>query len=149
MTAVIGWDLGGANLKLAHLAAGRLVQVAQIPCPIRQEASKFDAALEQGLLLCPSGATHAVTMTGELSDVFAGRAEGVAYLVEMMRRATGGEALFYGGQAGFLDCIRAVERSSRGRFGQLARERRAGQHDRARRSARRYGHHHHRPGAAE
>ncbi len=111
MTAVIGWDLGGANLKLAHLAAGRLVQVAQIPCPIRQEASKFDAALEQGLLLCPSGATHAVTMTGELSDVFAGRAEGVAYLVDMMRRATDGEALFYGGQAGFLDCIRAVERS--------------------------------------
>ena len=112
MTAVIGWDLGGANLKLAHLAAGRLVQVAQIPCPIRQEASKFDAALEQGLLLCPSGATHAVTMTGELSDVFADRAEGVAYLVDMMRRATGGEAVFYGGQAGFLDCIRAVERST-------------------------------------
>ena len=111
MTAVIGWDLGGANLKLAHLAAGRLVQVAQIPCPIRQEASKFDAALEQGLLLCPSGATHAVTMTGELSDVFADRAAGVAYLVDMMRRATGGDVLFYGGRAGFLDCIRAVEQS--------------------------------------
>jgi probable H4MPT-linked C1 transfer pathway protein len=111
MTSVIGWDLGGANLKLAHLADGCLVQVAQIPCPIRQEASKFDAALEQALPLCPSGATHAVTMTGELSDVFADRAEGVAYLVDMMRSATDGEALFYGGKAGFLDCICAVERS--------------------------------------
>ena len=112
MISVIGWDLGGANLKLAHLADGRLVQVAQIPCPIRQDVGKFDAALEQGLLLCPAGAAHAVTMTGELSDVFVDRAEGVAYLVDVMRRATDGEALFYGGDAGFLDCIRAVERSA-------------------------------------
>jgi (4-(4-[2-(gamma-L-glutamylamino)ethyl]phenoxymethyl)furan-2-yl)methanamine synthase len=112
MTAVIGWDLGGANLKLAHLADGRLVQVAHIPCPVRQDVGKFDTTLEQGLLLCPAGAAHAVTMTGELSDVFVDRAEGVAYLVDMMRRATDGEALFYGGDAGFLDCIRAVERSA-------------------------------------
>jgi (4-(4-[2-(gamma-L-glutamylamino)ethyl]phenoxymethyl)furan-2-yl)methanamine synthase len=112
MTAVIGWDLGGANLKLAHLADGRLVQVAHIPCPVRQDVGKFDATLEQGLLLCPAGAAHAVTMTGELSDVFVDRAEGVAYLVDMMRRATDGEALFYGGDAGFLDCIRAVEHSA-------------------------------------
>jgi probable H4MPT-linked C1 transfer pathway protein len=112
MTPVIGWDLGGANLKLAHLKDGRLVQVAQIPCPVRQDVGKFDAALEQGLLLCPAGAAHAVTMTGELSDVFVDRAEGVAYLVDMMRRATDGQALFYGAEAGFLDCIRAVERSA-------------------------------------
>jgi probable H4MPT-linked C1 transfer pathway protein len=112
MSSIVGWDLGGANLKLAYLAAGRLVQVAQIPCPVRQEPSKFDAALEQGLMLCPPGAAHAVTMTGELSDVFVDRAEGVAYLVDMMTRATDGDVLFYGGAAGFLDCIRAVERSS-------------------------------------
>jgi probable H4MPT-linked C1 transfer pathway protein len=54
---------------------------------------------------------HAVTLTGELSDVFGDRAEGVAYLVDMMRTASDGDALFYGGRAGFLDCIRAVERS--------------------------------------
>jgi len=112
MTSLVGWDLGGANLKLAHLSVGRLVQVAQIPCPIRQEVSKFDVALSEGLLLCPPGATHAITMTGELSDVFADRPEGVAYLVDIMRRATEAEALFYGGRAGFLDCIRAVERAS-------------------------------------
>jgi probable H4MPT-linked C1 transfer pathway protein len=112
MASVIGWDLGGANLKLAHLAGGRVVQVAQIPCPAWQDANKFDAALEEGLLLCPSGAMHAVTMTGEMSDVFADRAEGVAYLVDMMHRATDAEVLFYGGEAGFLDRIRAVEQSS-------------------------------------
>jgi probable H4MPT-linked C1 transfer pathway protein len=112
MVAVIGWDLGGANLKLAHLADGRLVQVAQIPCQVRQDVGKFDAALEQALPLCPASAAHAVTMTGELSDVFVDRAEGVAYLVDMMRRATDGEVLFYAGDAGFLDCIRAVEQSA-------------------------------------
>jgi probable H4MPT-linked C1 transfer pathway protein len=109
---VIGWDLGGANLKLARLEGGRVVDVAQIPCPIRQDRSKFDAALANALPSCAPGAAHAVTMTGELSDAFSDRAEGVAYLVDMMRKATDGEVLFYGARSGFLDCICAVERSS-------------------------------------
>jgi uncharacterized hydantoinase/oxoprolinase family protein len=85
MTPIIGWDLGGANLKLALLEAGRITQVAQVPCPVRQDRGKFDAALKEGLALCPPRARHAVTMTGDLSDVFSDRAEGVAYLVGMMR----------------------------------------------------------------
>jgi (4-(4-[2-(gamma-L-glutamylamino)ethyl]phenoxymethyl)furan-2-yl)methanamine synthase len=112
MTTVIGWDLGGANLKLACIENGLVSMVAQIPCPVRQDPSKFDAALADALSLCPDGAVHAVTMTGELSDVFADRSEGVAYLVGMMRDATDGEARFYAGPSGFLDCIRAVEHSS-------------------------------------
>ena len=111
MTCLIGWDLGGANLKLARIEEGRPIHAAQIPCPVRQDVSKFDAALGEALRLCPPGAAHAVTMTGELSDVFCDRAEGVAYLVDMMRTASDGEALFYGGRSGFLDCFRAVERS--------------------------------------
>ncbi|HKQ55086.1 MAG TPA: hydantoinase/oxoprolinase family protein, partial [Methyloceanibacter sp.] len=107
---MIGWDLGGANLKLARIEDRRAVAVAQIPCPLRQDASKFDAALAEALPLCPAGAVHAVTMTGELSDVFRDRAEGVAYLVQMMRGAADGEAVFYGGRAGFLRDTGAVER---------------------------------------
>jgi uncharacterized hydantoinase/oxoprolinase family protein len=86
MATIIGWDLGGANLKLARLEQGRVVHVAQIPCPIRQDRSKFDAALAEALPLCTSGAAHAVTMTAELSDVFSDRAEGVSYLVDMMAK---------------------------------------------------------------
>ena len=112
MTTIVGWDLGGANLKLARIENGRVIQVVQVPCPIRQDASKFDAALTEALRLCPDGAAHAVTMTGELSDVFPGRAAGVAYLVDLMREATDGEALFYAGGAGFLDCIRAIEQAA-------------------------------------
>jgi (4-(4-[2-(gamma-L-glutamylamino)ethyl]phenoxymethyl)furan-2-yl)methanamine synthase len=110
MTTIVGWDLGGANLKLARIENGRVIQAVQVPCPILQDASKFDAALAEALRLCPDGAAHAVTMTGELSDVFSDRAAGVAYLVDLMREATDGEALFYAGEAGFLDCIRAIER---------------------------------------
>src|SRR5262245_28634853 len=102
MTSIVGWDLGGANLKLARVQDGRVVQVAQIPCPIRQDRSKFDEALGDALKLCPRGARHAVTMTGELSDVFSDRAQGVRYLVTMMREAAGDGALFYAGRAGFL-----------------------------------------------
>jgi probable H4MPT-linked C1 transfer pathway protein len=109
MTSMVGWDLGGANLKLARVEEGRVVQVAQIPCPIKQDCSKFDGALGEALKLCPSGARHTVTMTGELSDVFADRSEGVAYLVAMMRKATGDGTRFYGGTAGLLNSEQATE----------------------------------------
>ncbi len=109
MTPVIGWDLGGANLKLACIEGGRAVQVNLIPCPPQQDAVKFDSAIAQALPLCPSGAAHAVTMTGELSDVFSDRTKGVAYLVEMMRKTIGGEAMFYAGRAGFVRNGAAVE----------------------------------------
>jgi probable H4MPT-linked C1 transfer pathway protein len=104
MSAIVGWDLGGANLKLAVLDGVRVVQVAQIPCPLEPNRGKFDTALAEALKLCPEGASHAVTMTGELSDVFEDRAEGVAYLVAMMREALpDAPLLIYGGRAGFLD----------------------------------------------
>jgi probable H4MPT-linked C1 transfer pathway protein len=107
--SVIGWDLGGANVKLARIEGRRVVQATLIPCPLRQEPGKFDAALAEAFPLCPPGAVHAVTMTGELSDVFSDRARGVAYLVEMMRKITDGEAIFYGGRTGFLSDAGAVE----------------------------------------
>lgn len=95
MAASFGWDLGGANLKLARAEKGRVVAVAQIPCPILADRRKFDEAVEDALKLCSKRASHAVTMTGELSDVFDTRSEGVAYLVALMRKATGAKTLFY------------------------------------------------------
>jgi probable H4MPT-linked C1 transfer pathway protein len=110
MTSIIGWDLGGANLKLARLEAERITHVAQIACPIRQDRGKFDTALQEALALCPASACHVVTMTGELSDVFSDRARGVTYLVRMMREATGEDTLYYGGRAGFLTADATIAR---------------------------------------
>ena len=109
MMSIAGWDLGGANIKLALIEGTGVRHVAQIPCPIRQSPDKFDAALGAALALAPTPALHAVTMTGELSDVFADRQEGVAYLVAMMLKATAGQRLLiYGGRAGFLDADTAM-----------------------------------------
>jgi len=103
MTRVIGWDLGGANIKLASIEDGRIASLAQIPCPIIPERRKFDAAVEAALPLIAPPASHAVTMTGELSDVFGDRAQGVAYLVDLMVRTAGAQPLsIYAGGAGFL-----------------------------------------------
>ena len=109
MAASFGWDLGGANLKLAQVEDGRVIAVAQIPCPQLAEPSKFDRAVDEALSLCTPDARHAVTMTGELSDVFPTRAEGVAYLVAMMGRATGAETRFYSLSSGLIDAEEAVQ----------------------------------------
>lgn len=114
MTSIIGWDLGGANLKLARLEGARIAHVAQIPCPVLADRSKFDLALREALTLSPRGAVahHAVTMTGELSDVFASREEGVAYLIAMMANAVGAEQLaIYAGSSGFLAPDLAIART--------------------------------------
>src|SRR5688572_8027359 len=103
MTRVTGWDLGGANIKAASAEAGRITEVVQVPCPVLASPSKFDNAVAETLALLPAPDLHAVTMTGELSDVFENRAQGVAYLIELMQEASGGVPLsVYAGAAGFL-----------------------------------------------
>lgn len=109
MTATFGWDLGGANLKLAEVEDGRVIAVTQIPCPLLAETGKFDRAVDEALAVCTPDARHAVTMTGELSDVFATRAEGVAYLVAMMAKATGAETQFYSLRDGLINAEDAAE----------------------------------------
>jgi probable H4MPT-linked C1 transfer pathway protein len=109
MAASFGWDLGGANLKMAHIEGNRVTAVTQIPCPPLADPSKFDRALEKALKLCTGSPRHAVTMTGELSDVFQTRAEGVAYLVALMRKATGEETFFYSLRSGLIDADAAIE----------------------------------------
>src|SRR5262249_43940933 len=111
MTGVIGWDIGGGNLKLAPLHHGPGGQGAQNPPPLRPKGRQIDSALQEALPLPPPHSLHPVTQTRRFSDAFSPRGEGVAYLVEMMRAATGGEALFYSMRSGFLDSIRAIESS--------------------------------------
>ena len=98
------------------------------------------------LPLISSPALHAVTMTGELSDVFGDRAEGVAYLVALMQRVAAGQTLrVYAGSSGFLDPedakSRTLEVASANWHATAALIAR-----RLRRcAARRCGHHHDRP----
>ena len=114
-SAVIGWDLGGAHLKAARLSgSGRIDRVVQRPCPLWQGMSHFFTALDAALEAMGSAPRHAVTMTGEMVDLFRTRGEGVATLVAAMReRLPGGELLFFAGRDGWLDPSAATQSPSR------------------------------------
>ena len=108
MRQIIGWDLGGANIKNACVDGGRVASVTQTPCPAMQDARKFDQAFGRALAGLPARAElHAVTMTGELSDVFADRQEGVGYLSQMVGQALP-QVVIYAGRAGFVSPQDAV-----------------------------------------
>ncbi len=76
----IGWDLGGVHVKAALVEAGRVVAASQVPCPLWQGVAALDGSLAALPDWARGEARHAVTMTGELTDCFADRREGVAAL---------------------------------------------------------------------
>lgn len=102
----IGWDIGGAHLKAAAVDGdGRIVAVAQEPCPLWQGAVHLHSALDRIMArFSPEpGCCHAATMTGELVDAFASREEGVAALVRIMaERCPPGALWIFAGPHGFL-----------------------------------------------
>lgn len=107
----IGWDVGGAHLKGALVdGGGHLQQVVQVPCPLWQGIEQFDTALEAALSKLGSCRTHAVTMTGEMVDLFRDRGEGVRTLTEAIcARLPEATLMFYAGRKGFVDAGQAQE----------------------------------------
>ncbi|MGH8509466.1 MAG: hydantoinase/oxoprolinase family protein [Gammaproteobacteria bacterium] len=99
----MGWDLGGAHLKVAKVGNdGRLLGTKQVACPLWQGLDVFDQALAS-VLGEIHGDAHAVTMTGELADIFTDRREGVRRLLERLIAVLGDVPLsVYAGKAGFV-----------------------------------------------
>jgi probable H4MPT-linked C1 transfer pathway protein len=102
-----GWDLGGAHLKAAQADRdGRLVTVLQVPCRLWLGMDEFTRSLEEAQRQLRPARRHAVTMTGELADLFADRAEGVARLSQAMKAAfPDGDLRFYAGDRGFVTAV--------------------------------------------
>lgn len=107
MTVTIGYDVGGAHLKVARLEDGRATAVRQIPCPLWQGLHKLDAALAAARPLAAGADRIAVTMTGELSDLFPDRATGVATLVDRLVAEHGPTTRFWMGERGFGESAEA------------------------------------------
>jgi len=106
---IIGWDVGGAHLKAALLdAEGRLLQVLQVSCALWRGLNELESAIDEVLSqFSISTATHAITMTGELVDLFANRQTGVNEISHVMYTKLVGTKLFYTGEqdsdfAGFV-----------------------------------------------
>lgn len=110
---VFGWDVGGAHVKVSVATAqGRLADVVQWACPLWQGLAHLERVIDEVFARWPSAAApsarHAVTMTGEMVDLFADRAEGVRQLVHTLTARLGGSARFFAGSDGWLAAQDAI-----------------------------------------
>ncbi|SMG62992.1 H4MPT-linked C1 transfer pathway protein [methanotrophic bacterial endosymbiont of Bathymodiolus sp.] len=105
MTHIIGWDIGGAHLKAAWIGTESEVRaVYQEPCPLWQGLDKLEQALTNILADLPDQQLlHVITMSGELVDLFADRAEGVVEIIALAQRVLAQQTLLvYAGLQGFI-----------------------------------------------
>lgn len=103
--AIMGWDIGGAHLKAASLDRRGIVrQVLQLPCPLWQGLPNLERTLDEALRQLPApAARHAITMSGELVDLFANRATGVRELIgSLASRLPPASMSVYAGEEGFV-----------------------------------------------
>ena len=100
----IGWDIGGAHLKLASVTtAGKVMMATQLPMPLWQGLHMLEQSLAQARQLLPKApALHSITTTAELVDIFSDRRSGISTLVRKISGAMDqGDIRFYAGRAGW------------------------------------------------
>ncbi|QGM46879.1 hydantoinase/oxoprolinase family protein [Methylocystis heyeri] len=103
MSSVVGWDIGGANLKAARAEDGVIVAVTQRPCAPHLGLAHLEEAIRAAAQTIGAAPRHAVTMTAELSDAFENRARGVASIAAIFsHELSGAEIRFYAGAKGFV-----------------------------------------------
>lgn len=103
--SIIGWDIGGAHVKAVLLDKnGSISNVFQQPCPLWQGMGFLKQAVNFILAELPeNNYRHAITMTGELVDLFDGRDQGVKQIISAMQDYLAGSELFiYAGLEGLL-----------------------------------------------
>jgi probable H4MPT-linked C1 transfer pathway protein len=85
MAITAGYDVGGAHLKVALAEDGRVIDVRQIACPLWQGLDRLDAAVTEARPLIARAERHAVTMTGELCELFPDRRTGVRAILDHLK----------------------------------------------------------------
>lgn len=87
---MLGWDIGGANLKAAWLGEDHhSSRAVSRSFPLWKQPDKLTDALAELAAQFPPAGVWAVTMTGELCDCFATKGEGVAAILEAVERTAG------------------------------------------------------------
>ena len=110
---IIGWDIGGAHVKACRLRQGQVQDVAQWPCPLWQGLQHLEQALAAARERWPGleSAVHAVTMTGEMVDLFVDRQDGVQRIAALLAERLGAGAIhFYAGDAGWYGQDQVAQR---------------------------------------
>src|SRR4026207_1078873 len=102
MTAILGWDIGGVNVKAALVVDGRLVVARSEPFEVRRAPEELTTVLREMAARVqrdafgsrpseiPDGLVHAVTMTAELARVFRTKREGVRTVLDAVDAACAG-----------------------------------------------------------
>lgn len=85
--AILGWDVGGVNLKAARLPSGEsslqsLCHPFEVQHSLGSLASTLTALARQ--LEAEPSDRHAVTMTAELSQVFRTKREGISFILDAL-----------------------------------------------------------------
>jgi len=76
---IIGWDVGGANIKAARIERGQSSPAMfERALPLWRELQRLPTVLAEAAETLGSTRTRAVTMTAELAECFANEREGVA-----------------------------------------------------------------------
>jgi (4-(4-[2-(gamma-L-glutamylamino)ethyl]phenoxymethyl)furan-2-yl)methanamine synthase len=109
---VIGWDVGGAHVKACRMRHGEVLDVVQWACPLWQGLHHLEQALESARERWSDldRAQHAVTMTGEMVDLFAHREDGVQRIAALLAERLAGApdaVQFFAGDAGWRDATAA------------------------------------------
>jgi probable H4MPT-linked C1 transfer pathway protein len=101
----IGWDVGGAHLKVASVdRSGMIINAIQFPSPLWLGMNYLDQAVDNASQYLPiEKVMHVMTMTAELADIFDDRNAGVAKLVSTFSQRFGNRIKIYAGQSGLLD----------------------------------------------
>ena len=105
VNAYIGWDVGGAHLKMAHIdPAGQVISASQFPSPLWKGLHVLDQALSDAKKHLPQSALqHSITTTAELVDIFKDRHSGIRALVDRLSLFLNRDSSrFYAGQAGWV-----------------------------------------------
>lgn len=105
--AVLGLDIGGANIKAADAAGRARTESFEIWRAPDELAGRLRKLLEG----FPEADRLAVTMTAELADCFETKAHGVARIVRAVEQAAAGRpVLFWSTEGKFVSCAGAVAR---------------------------------------
>jgi hypothetical protein len=85
LMAVLGLDIGGANLKVAHSEA----MARSVPFALWKQPGDLSARLRALLASIPDAPTLAVTMTGELCDCWESKRHGVLAILDAIESVAG------------------------------------------------------------
>jgi probable H4MPT-linked C1 transfer pathway protein len=102
MGSIMGWDIGGVNIKAARLVPGAPPRVALEPFELQRAPASLAPTLAAVARRLGSEPTdqHAVTMTAELSQFFRTKGEGVRFVLDAVGTAFGTEGLHVFGTDG-------------------------------------------------